>query len=170
VSPEDAIAALDRILDRYGEDVTLTTIADGLQCQCRAFVRGGPTQEIERNIAPAQADIKVIMSATALTRLAQRPAVGDPLLPRRNDKVTVHGRQRNIESVAPIYPSGELVRVDLTVRGGQWWCQSRRRSTSEFCRPCLRAAARLPEWRTVAPLMVVARSWPQREALSASLR
>ncbi len=88
-----------------------------------AFVRGYKPEQLVGSIT--QTDMFVILSPTEIER-AKWPGgsglmpvygVGDPRLPRKGDWVTVRGAQRNVEAVGPIYLRGELVRIEMNVKG-----------------------------------------------------
>lgn len=111
----DAIAALNRALAAVGEDVTLTrnTLTLGVlvptAITCRAVVRGYQPAELIGGII--QGDSLAILSPTEIANSSWPGPV------RHNDKLTVQGRERNIEAAAPIYAEGELVRIELQLRG-----------------------------------------------------
>ena len=119
------INALDRGLAARGEDVVLRRIsgsgpsATSVDVTCRAVVRGYRPEELVGGIA--QGDSQVILSPSEI-RLSGWPdpdgsPSGSASLPRKGDKLIVQGRMRTIEAVAPIQVAGELVRIDLQVRG-----------------------------------------------------
>lgn len=121
-------AALDEALAEAGEDVVLrrvvgVNVQNNIDVTCRAFVRQYTPQPLVDTII--QGDSLVIMSATQILA-AQWPGglpvsgpapSPDPRVPRKNDKILVAGRIRNVEAVAPTYLSNQLVRLDIQVRG-----------------------------------------------------
>lgn len=123
MSPERA--ALDRALAIAGEPVVLrrqygVNPNTFVEVECRAFVRGYRPQELVGGIS--QTDIFVILSPTEIERAKWPGGSGlssttDPRVPRKNDKLTVRGAQRNVEAAGPIYVRGELVRIEMRVIG-----------------------------------------------------
>lgn len=113
MTPEAAIAALDRGLASAGQDVTLRrttgTQRIPLDVTCRAMVRAYQPHELVGEIQ--QGDSQVIISPTEMARAQW------PWPPKANDFVIVAGRQRTVLAAAPIHMADELVRVDLQVRG-----------------------------------------------------
>lgn len=126
MTPEESIAMLDRQLAAHGQDVTLRRLT-GTQLipfdvVCRAFVRGYGPDELTGTIA--QGDSLVILSPTEIEandwpgpNSSATPDTSDRRVPRKGDKVVIAGRVRNVEAPAPIYLGGELVRINLQVRG-----------------------------------------------------
>lgn len=122
------LAALDRALARKGEIIILrrnfgTTPSTTVDVELRAFVRGYAPQELVGGIS--QTDSLIVTSPTEITR-AQWPGgqtptsglfVSDPRLPKKNDRVIVQGRLRNVETVGPIFIGDELVRIEMRVLG-----------------------------------------------------
>lgn len=128
MTPAAAIASLDRQLAAIGEDVILRrTIGTANQVNidvvCRAFVRGYEPKELVGSIV--QGDSQVTISPTQINRaqwpggqpVTSPPSATDPRVPRKGDKMIVAGKPRNVEAAAPIYLAGELVRIDLQVKG-----------------------------------------------------
>lgn len=124
MTPDQAIASLDRALANKGEDVILRrglgTQQVPVDATVRAFVRGLRPEEIVGSLT--QTASKVILSPTDIER-AQWPGaqagtvVGDPRVPRKGDKVVIQGRARAVEFADPVYVNGALVRVNLFVLG-----------------------------------------------------
>jgi hypothetical protein len=119
---------LDAMLRSDGQQVTLrrvvgTTNQANVDCTCRALVRGYRADELAGGII--QGDSLVILSATDIER-AQWPG-GQPVtsppngldvrVPKKNDKIIIMGRPRNIEAADPVYVDGQLHRINVTVRG-----------------------------------------------------
>ncbi len=119
------ISALDRGLAARGQDVILRRIsgsgpsATSIDVACRAVVRGYRPEELVGGIA--QGDSQVILSPSEIRSSGWPDPGGSPpgsvSLPRKGDKLIVQGRMRTIEAVAPLQVAGELVRIDLQVRG-----------------------------------------------------
>jgi hypothetical protein len=123
MTPE--IAALDRAIARAGETVTLRRITGTspqtffdvvLSAVCRGY------KPVELIGAIVQGDSLVILSPTDIDRVqwpgGQTPAtIGDVRVPKVNDKVIQQGKPRNVQAANPVYVRGELVRIELQVRG-----------------------------------------------------
>jgi hypothetical protein len=120
----NAAGMVNRFLSGDGEDVVISRIVDATTnppttvfATCRAFVRDYRPEELMGGIVLG--DSKVSLGGAALAKLMQVQPPGGVLMnvPRKNDKIVVRGRQRNIEGVAPIAIGGQIVRIDLLVRG-----------------------------------------------------
>lgn len=128
MTPEECIAALDEALANDGQDVVLRRVAGqgtasiNIDVKCRAFVRPYRLREDAIVGGIMQAVLMVTLSPTEIAQ-AQWPGGGlpgqpvDPSIPRRNDKVIIDGRLRNIEACVPFRVSGVAVRYDLQVTG-----------------------------------------------------
>lgn len=106
----DAISDLDAEMAETGQAVTLRRIvpnAPAIERPSRAFVRGYRPDELVGGIN--QGDTLVALSPTNL------PAEFADL--RRNDRVIIEGRVRNVEYVDPVRINGTLVRINALVRG-----------------------------------------------------
>jgi hypothetical protein len=113
MTPADAIAMLDRSLSRNGQDITLRRVvpnASNIDVTVRAFVRGYQPEEIVGGVQ--YGDSLVILSPSSLLNTAWP----DPLV-KRLDKVVVDGRLRTVENAWPVNVNGEIVRINLQVRG-----------------------------------------------------
>ena len=123
-------ADLELMLRLHGQDVILrrtvgTTNQTSVDCTCRAMVRGYKPDQLSDSIM--QGDTQVIISATDINRtqwpgglpITSPPATTDPRIPRSggSDKVVIEGRARTIMAAEPIYIAGDLVRINLQVRG-----------------------------------------------------
>lgn len=122
-----ALASLDNALARNGEDCVLQRL-DGTgnvakAVTVRARVVLYRPQEISGSII--QGDSFVILSPTQIVA-AQWPTSdasyadksnGDKRVPRRDDRLIVQGRTRTVQAPIPYYVNGELVRIELQVRG-----------------------------------------------------
>src|SRR5579859_1643542 len=118
--------ALDDALLRAGSDAVLRRIVGtapnqvNIDVTVRARVNSAAEQQIVGGIG--QVEAVVIMSPTQIMA-AQWPGGNadqsgvDPSLPRRNDRIRVAGRWRNVEKVDPFYVGNELVRLELQVTG-----------------------------------------------------
>ncbi len=114
MSPAERIAGLDRALSRAGQAVQIQRPGGSTDpthfsatAECTAQVRG-------TGIGTSA----IIVSPTDLTNSStwpeqNPPAVGDPLLPRKTDKIFVNGLQRTIENVHPRYVDNVLIRIDI---------------------------------------------------------
>lgn len=122
------VEALDRSLARSGEDIILrrtvgTTNQINIDVGCRAKVRGYQPQELVGSII--QGDSLVIISPTQIERaqwpggrpIKSTPDLTDPRVPRNSDAVIIAGRQRSVQAATPFYVDGELVRIEMQVRG-----------------------------------------------------
>lgn len=122
------IASLDAALAEDGEDVIIrrtvgVNTQTNIDVTCRAFVRKFLAQELVDTII--QGDSKVIISSTEIIASGWPgpipiPPVGtapDSRVPNGGDRIFISGRIRTIVSGAPIYLSGQLVRIDMQVRG-----------------------------------------------------
>ncbi len=126
MTPQSAIAALDRQLAAHGEDVELWhetgTQKIPFKVRCRAFVRGYTAQELVGGIS--QTDSKLVLSPTEIIcagwpgpNTSATPTNQDRRVPREGDYVVIAGRKRTIESAGGIYLGGELVRIEMRVLG-----------------------------------------------------
>lgn len=134
MTPAQAIAMLDRQLEKHGQRITLqrlTSAAGGasipFDVTVRAFVRNYKPDELVGGIV--QSDSKVTISPTEIeekgwpgpsvytvapnTTLSEQ----DRRVPRKGDNARINGRLRNIEASMPIYLDDELVRIDMHVKG-----------------------------------------------------
>lgn len=125
MTPTQRIAKLDAHLARSGEWVTIRRsiwiggVRSDDEVNVLAFVRGYDAAELSGGIV--QGDTKVTISPSGIIAgnwPADRPSDGlDHRVPAPGDTIVIKGRARNIESPAPKYVAGELVRIDLQVRG-----------------------------------------------------
>lgn len=112
MTPEGAIASLDRQIARHGQPITLRRVvanAPAIEATLYGFVRGYRPDELVGGIQ--QGDTEVVLSPSRLK------AAGWMSDPKRLDKVIVAGRIRNVENAVPIYIRGTVVRYNLQVRG-----------------------------------------------------
>lgn len=100
---------LDRQIALHGQAITLQRLSPVSSATVRAFVRGYRAEELTGGIQ--QGDTLVILSPTTLA------AGGWAGLPKRGDKTLIDARLRNVEIADPVRINGEVVRVNLTVRG-----------------------------------------------------
>jgi hypothetical protein len=125
------LAQLDRRLARRGEPIYLrrtvgTTNQSYVQIRMPAIVRaltveqliGGITQQ-NFFIICSPSDILKQQWPGGQTGLAAVPITGatDPRIPNTNDKVYVRGAQKAVQRVAPVFDSGECIRLEITVIG-----------------------------------------------------
>jgi hypothetical protein len=128
MTPEAAIAALDRALVVAGLDCTLRRIygqAGSTQTNSdvtvRAIVRSFQPQELAAGIA--QGNVKAILSPTEISQSgwpyseAASATLPDPSMPRRNDRLIADGRSYTVEAVNPISMGNKLVRIELGLLG-----------------------------------------------------
>lgn len=119
MTPANAIAKLDAQLAVHGQTITLRRSGSpNVDVSLLAFVRGYEPRELNGGVV--QGDSEVTISPTGIGSwpgaLAQSDGT-DTKVPRKNDKVVIAGRVRNIEAPMPIYIGSTLVRVNLQVRG-----------------------------------------------------
>lgn len=112
MTPAQAIASLDATLAEHGQPVTLRRLGSpNVDVTLPAFVRGYQPNELVGGIV--QGDTMVTISPTGIGTWPS----GASEVPKKNDKVVIAGRLRNVEMPDPIYLAGTLVRVNLQVRG-----------------------------------------------------
>ena len=116
MSPEEAIAGLDRALEAAGETVTLRRETAGpgammlpLSVTCRATVRFGGAPPAEG--FDAQGAATVVLSPTEMDERQW------PWPPRAGDKVEIAGFDHMVREVRPFRLGGKLVRVELGIVG-----------------------------------------------------
>lgn len=111
MTPTRAIAMLDRAVARSGQTAVLRRVVPNaaIEKSLRVFFRGYTSDEITGGIQ--QGDSLVAISPTEWAK------TGLPDLARRNDRLNIAGRLRNVENVDPIYIDDKLVRINLQVRG-----------------------------------------------------
>lgn len=125
MTPEAAIASLDKQLAEHGEDCTLrrkdgNPLADK-DVTVRASVRGLRGDEIVGTAT--QAFSKAVISMTQILAVGWpaghvvAPGAVDPRIPRPNDFLIAKGKVRQIMFADPIAIDGVVVRVNLTVAG-----------------------------------------------------
>lgn len=129
MTPDAAIAALDRQLARHGEDIVISRVVKRggvnvtVSVTCRAFVRAVSADEIAGKITVD--DMKVIISPTQIIAAGWPGAdenivagnAVDQRIPKSSDKVLVQGRPREIKAPKPKLLNGEWVRSDMVVAG-----------------------------------------------------
>jgi hypothetical protein len=123
MTPAAAIAALDSALAASGQDVTLRRTTGTQQVpfdvDCRAMVRKYQPDELIGGIT--QGGSMVVLSPTEITAAqwpgAQPQGAQDARVPKKGDKLRVAGLFREVEHCEPIYLAGELVRLNLWVKG-----------------------------------------------------
>jgi hypothetical protein len=123
-----AIADLDSALAEAGQDVILRRIVGSgtalvnIDVKCRASVRTYRLKEEQIDAGIATAVQLVTISPTQINE-AQWPGGGlpgqsvSPSIPRRNDKMIIDGRPRNVEAVEPMSVGNQIVRFNLEVVG-----------------------------------------------------
>lgn len=130
MSAAQEIADLDKHLALDGEDIVLrrvkgTTLAtiQNVDVTCRAFVRGFSPHELVGSITLQ--DRRVILSPTQIDEAdwpadeADSTSLVDPRIPRKNrgDKCVIGGKVHAVEAAEGILIDGELVRINMVVRG-----------------------------------------------------
>ena len=111
MTPQQAIAQLDRAIAKYGQTVALrrgTTSAPVATAIVKAHVRGYDPEELIGGIT--QKDSKVILSPSSL-----KAWPGGML--QEGDWITIDGRVRSIVAAVPAKMNDVLVRIELQVRG-----------------------------------------------------
>lgn len=128
------LAQLDRRLARRGETIYLRRQVNAgqtnsyVQCEIPAIVRALTEQQLVGGITQQQ--FFIITSPTHILR-QQWPggkvsgagtsggiiAPSDYRLPTTTDLVYVRGAQKAIQRVAPVFDSGQCIRIELTVLG-----------------------------------------------------
>ena len=104
-------------LQRFPPGAATVPIATAL---VRAFVRLYKPSELTPMII--QGDSKVILSPSDLVAQGWPGPAGDsagldPLVPRRGDKIVVHGRPRQVIAATPVYLGDQMVRLEMQIRG-----------------------------------------------------
>jgi hypothetical protein len=128
MTPDQALNSLRRQLAAHGEPVTIRRLARTspalaeASVSCRGFVRpfGQGQQKVDLIGSVAQQDVNVIISpdeivAAGWTSGGQSGL--DPRLPIKGNKITIAGKERNIEAAHPIILDGVLVRIEMQARG-----------------------------------------------------
>lgn len=113
MTPQQAIAQLDRQLARNGQTVTLrrgSAETPEATATVKAFVRGYKAEELVGDID--QTDSKVILSPTGL--VAQGWPGGVPV---KGDWITIDGEVRTVEAVGTVKLIDVVVRIELQVLG-----------------------------------------------------
>ena len=122
------IAALDAALAMVGENVVLrritgTTSQTNTDVTCRAKVVNRSPIDLIGSIT--QDDTTVIISPTQINA-AVWPVYdpnytslhkGDQRIPRKDDKIIAQNRTLNVLGATPFYVNGELVRIEIKVKG-----------------------------------------------------
>lgn len=108
MTPAAAISMLDGNVARNGQ--TLVLRRGTTELTVRGFVRDYQPGEIVGGIV--QGDTHIALSPT---QMAGSEFEGSPV--RRNDKVVIRGRVRNVEAADPVLLDDRLVRINLQVRG-----------------------------------------------------
>jgi hypothetical protein len=114
-TPAGMISRLDDAIERRGQTVILRRTVPNeaaVELTIRATVRGYRPEEMTDGIVVGAS--RVILSATAIKGTAFEP---EDQWPRKNDKVLISGRLRNIEASNPVVVRDVLVRINLQVAG-----------------------------------------------------
>lgn len=111
MTPQHAIAMLDRSLAKNGQTVVLrrgTAAAPVAQATVKAHVRGYDPDELVSGIT--QKDSKVILSPTGLEGWPEG-------MLKEKDWIQIDGRWRTIVAAVPVRMADILVRIELQVEG-----------------------------------------------------
>jgi hypothetical protein len=118
MDPAEASDLVAAFVETDGTEVIFSRITDAttsppirIYATCFAAVHNYTARELGNGIE--QGDTQLIIEGDALPALAQR--LGTP--PRRDDKVSYAGFERNVQSVAPLIIAGQVVRIDVVTRG-----------------------------------------------------
>lgn len=132
------LAQLDRRLNRRGENIILRkrtlsgSTGSNVDCTVPAIIRALTREQLIGGIS--QQNFFLIISPTHILRAqwpgGRPPAApgsftapgslidpADPSIPLVNDQVIFRGRTQSIQRVAPVFDSGECVRIELSVIG-----------------------------------------------------
>lgn len=109
MTPAQAIAMLDRQMEKHGEPVVLRRGSPSTPLPTTGFVRGYKANEIVDMIQ--QGDSHIVLSPSGLSGIFAAK------LPTSDDKIDVAGSTKNIISAEPVRMAGVLVRMNLQVRG-----------------------------------------------------
>lgn len=124
MSPDQALSALDRTLAVHGQNATLRRYAGtgtnrtASDVAVRVRLDDYRPEELVGGII--QGDSRVILSPTQIIAgsWGGTPADGtDGRVPVKNDHLIVAGRARVVQAAVPFYMDGQLVRIELQVRG-----------------------------------------------------
>ena len=128
MTPQQAITTLDRFLEANGETITLRRVVGSstqtnVDVTVRAAVGGYQPKELVGSIL--QGDSRVIMSSSEITAASwpvgsagySATYPGDQRVPLKNDRVIVSNKTMMVIAANPISIHGELVRIELQVRG-----------------------------------------------------
>lgn len=111
MTPQQAIAKLDRAIASNGQTVTIrrgTATAPTAQVTVKAHVRGYKSDELVGGIS--QTDSFVILSPTGFEAWPGG-------WPKKDDWAIIDGRPRTILAAGPIKMNDVLVRIELQVKG-----------------------------------------------------
>lgn len=113
------IDALDRALARAGEDIILRRRIGTTQTFVSVTVRGLPRGYSADELVGAitQQHSKVIISPTQIAESSWPGAAQGPSYPQKGDIMIINGTPRSVESGAPIFVGGAVVRIEVTVKG-----------------------------------------------------
>lgn len=115
MTPQQAIAKLDRAIAKNGQTVTLrrgTAVAPVATATVKAHVRGYDPDELVGGIT--QKDSKAILSPNGLENWPGGMLVGGG---SDADWIRIDGRWRTILAAIPVKMNDVLVRIELQVKG-----------------------------------------------------
>lgn len=106
---------LDRQIERHGQAITLVRLVEGGDAIER------PSRGLPRGNRPAAAPGSLQQGEAGLvlspTDLPPEFADGEATQLGPGDKIVIAGRRRTIEAAEPVRLAGELVRLNLTLKG-----------------------------------------------------
>ncbi len=122
----EAIRDLDEALAEAGQEIRLQRLTGSqnipFEVKCQAVVRGYAPEELVNGIT--QQDSMVILSPTEIDRkgwpgpqISIDPSNVDRRVPKKNDRVFINGKPRNVEAAVGIYITDVLVRIEMQVLG-----------------------------------------------------
>lgn len=129
MTPTSAVAMLDRQLAAHGEDIRLQWLTAGpsgaqipVEVKCRAFVRGYSPEQLIGGITQDQSQVtisptEIIAQGWPGPALSNAAPEQDRRIPRKDARVFIKDKPRNVEAAQGIYLGGELVRIDMRVKG-----------------------------------------------------
>jgi hypothetical protein len=122
IDPRALIADLDNMLTDGGTPARLVRSGSSpYGIDCIVTLRGYSPSELIAGSDITQQDQQFVLSPTALIAGnwpgPGAPRGGDPLIPRRDDRIVANRVTMTIQAAAGVYVQGVLVRIDGRVRG-----------------------------------------------------
>lgn len=111
MTPSDCIGAIDRQISLHGQPVSVVFVemSGNTTLSTQAFVRAYRLDELAPGLGITQGDSLAIFSPTGL--------LAAPRIIRKNDRVNVDGRDRNIEAATPVKILDVVVRWNVQILG-----------------------------------------------------